>query len=60
MGSDSVAARVRGKVLASRNRFWRPEEFSDYSASAVARSLSRLAQSGEHVVYIGVSTGGGL
>jgi hypothetical protein len=47
MSGDSVAARVRETVLASRNRFWRPEEFSDYSSSAVARSLSRLAEGGE-------------
>jgi len=47
MSSDSVAARVRERVLASRNRFWRPEEFSDYSPNAVTRTLGRLARSGE-------------
>jgi len=47
MSSESVAARVRERVLASRNRFWRPGEFSDCSPGAVTRALGRLARSGE-------------
>jgi hypothetical protein len=42
----SVAADVRGKVLRSRNRFWRPEDFAG-SPEAVAKALSRLTRSGE-------------
>lgn len=42
-----MAARVRERVLASRNRFWRPGEFGDYSPSAVTRALGRLTRSGE-------------
>jgi hypothetical protein len=47
MSSGSVAARVRERVLASRNRFWRPGEFGEYSPSAVTRALGRLARSGD-------------
>ena len=46
MKSSSVSADVRAKVLRSRNRFWRPEDF-DGSPEAVAKSLSRLSRSGE-------------
>ena len=44
---ESVAAMVREKVLASRDRFWRPEDFSDGSPGAVTHALGRLARSGE-------------
>lgn len=47
MNSNAVAARVREKVLASRNRFWRPGDFSEYSPGAVTRTLGRLERSGE-------------
>jgi len=46
MGTTSVAAEVRKRVLASRDRFWRPEDFAG-SPDAVAQGLSRLARSGE-------------
>ena len=42
MSSGSVAPEVRKRVLASRDRFWRPEDF-DGSPEAVAKALSRLA-----------------
>jgi hypothetical protein len=47
VGSNSVAARVREKVLASRGRFWRPEDFSECSPGAVTRTLVRLERGGE-------------
>jgi hypothetical protein len=42
MSSSSTAATVREKVLASRDRFWRPEDFSGYSPDAVTHALGRL------------------
>lgn len=42
----SVAPEVRKRVLHSRDRFWRPEDF-DGSPDAVAKALSRLAHAGE-------------
>jgi len=44
---SNVAAAVRAKVLASRDRFWRPEDFSDGSPGAVTHALGRLARNGE-------------
>lgn len=44
--SASTAAEVRGRVLRSRERFWRPEDF-DGSPEAVTRALSRLERAGE-------------
>ena len=41
-----VAPEVRRKVLPSRDRFWRPEDF-DGSSEAVGKELSRLAHAGE-------------
>ena len=46
MSKTSVAAEVRKRVLLSRNRFWRPEDF-DGSPDAVAQALSRLARTGD-------------
>ena len=46
MSTTSVAPEVRKRVLGSRDRFWRPEDF-DGSPDAVAQALSRLARSGE-------------
>ena len=46
VNEGSVAAEVRKKVLHSRDRFWRPEDFAG-SPLAVAKALSRLARSGE-------------
>lgn len=42
----SVAPEIRKRVLASRDRFWRPEDF-DGSSEAVAKTLSRLAHAAE-------------
>lgn len=42
----SVAREVRDKVVRSRDRFWRPEDF-DGSPEAVAQALSRLARADE-------------
>lgn len=42
----NVSLDVRKKVLRSRNRFWRPEDF-DGSPDAVAQALSRLVRAGE-------------
>src|SRR5262249_51563220 len=47
MKSSGIAATVREKVLASRDRFWRPEDFSGYSPGAVTRALGRLVRNGE-------------
>jgi hypothetical protein len=47
MSRRGVAAAVREKVLASRDRFWRPGDFADYSPDAVTAALSRLERSGE-------------
>lgn len=46
MGRTSVASEVRKRVLPSRDRFWRPEDF-DGTPDAVAQALSRLARVGE-------------
>ncbi len=42
----SVTPEVRKRVLHSRDRFWRPEDF-DGSPDAVAQVLSRLARAGD-------------
>jgi hypothetical protein len=42
----TVASEVRKRVVKSRDRFWRPEDF-DASPDAVAQSLSRLSRAGE-------------
>ena len=46
MSTTSVATEVRKRVLSSRDRFWRPEDF-DGSHDAVAQALSRLARTGD-------------
>lgn len=46
METKSVAGDVRNRVLRSRDRFWRPEDFAG-SAEAVTQALSRLARAGE-------------
>ncbi len=46
MSGVSVASDIRKQVLASRDRFWRPEDF-DGSPDAVAQALSRMACAGE-------------
>lgn len=46
MSDRSVAPRVRNRVLSSRDRFWRPEDFGG-SPEAVAKALSRLTRAGE-------------
>lgn len=46
MSSSTVASEVRERVLKSRERFWRPEDF-DASPGAVTQELSRLARAGE-------------
>ena len=44
--ASTAAGEVRGKVLAARNRFWRPTDFS-HSPGAVDAALSRLSREGE-------------
>lgn len=46
MSTTTVAAEVRDRVLRSRDRFWRPEDF-DGSPDAVTQALSRLVRSAE-------------
>ena len=46
MSDVSIAPEVRKRVLHSRDRFWRPEDF-DGSPDAVAKALSRIAGAGE-------------
>jgi hypothetical protein len=46
MSTTRVAPKVRERVLASRDRFWHPEDF-DGSPDAVAQALSRMARTGE-------------
>ena len=46
MSETSVATKVRRRVLASRERFWRPEDFEGTS-EAVTKALSRLVASGD-------------
>ena len=46
MSGPSIATTIRNRVLPSRDRFWRPEDF-DASPDAVAKTLSRLAEAGE-------------
>lgn len=46
MSDLAVAAEVRTKILRSRNRFWRPDDFFG-SPDAVAKALSRLTKGGE-------------
>jgi hypothetical protein len=44
---NSVATKVRERVEAGGERFWKHADFSDLSASAVAHALSRLAATGD-------------
>ena len=46
MNTTTIAAEVRERILRSRDRFWRPEDF-DGSPEAVAQALSRLERTGE-------------
>ncbi len=46
MTETSVAADLRKRILRSRNRFWRPEDF-DGSPDAVTQALSRHARAGD-------------
>lgn len=46
MSELRVAPEVRRKILHSRDRFWRPDDFPG-SPTAVAKALSRLAHAGE-------------
>ncbi len=46
MSETSVATKVRRRVLASGERFWRPDDFEG-SSEAVAKALSRLVASGD-------------
>lgn len=46
MSDASVAAKIRNRVLHSRDRFWRPDDF-DGSPAAVSQALSRLARTGD-------------
>lgn len=46
MSDLRVAPEVRAKVLHSRDRFWRPEDFAG-SPDAVAKALSRMAHAGD-------------
>jgi len=41
-----VAPEIRKRVFASRDRFWRPEDF-DGSPDAVAQTLSRMTRTGD-------------
>lgn len=46
METKTIAGEVRRRVLRSRSRFWRPEDFSG-SSEAVSQALSRLARAGK-------------
>jgi len=46
MESRPVAAEVRDRVVASRERFWKPEDFAG-APMTVAKALSRLEKAGE-------------
>ena len=46
MSTTSVAPEIRKRVFASRDRFWRPEDF-DGSPDAVAQTLSRMTRTGD-------------
>jgi hypothetical protein len=46
MNASGVASEVRKRVVASCDRFWRPEDF-DGSPGAVAQTLSRMSRDGE-------------
>ena len=46
MSETSIATEVAKRVLPSRDRFWRPEDF-DGSPAAVTKALSRLARAEE-------------
>lgn len=46
VSTTTVAAGVRERVLRSRERFWRPEDF-DGSPEAVTQALSRMARAGK-------------
>lgn len=46
MSTTSVASVARQRVMASRDRFWRPEDF-DGSRDAVAQTLSRMTRDGD-------------
>ncbi len=44
--AEAIAKAVQRKVMRTRNRFWRPEDFLG-SPAVVAKALSRLAQAGQ-------------
>jgi hypothetical protein len=46
MSTTRVAPEIRKRVFASRDRFWRPEDF-DGSPDAVAQTLSRMTRTGD-------------
>lgn len=46
MSEVGVTPKIRMRVLRSRDRFWRPEDFGG-SPDAVSQALSRLARAGE-------------
>lgn len=46
MSDIGVAPEIRRRVLASRDRFWRPEDFNG-SPDAVSQMLSRLSRAGD-------------
>lgn len=46
MSHPSLASEIRKRVVQSRDRFWRPDDFAG-SPEAVAKALSRLARAGE-------------
>lgn len=46
MSDRSIASEVRNRILSSRDRFWRPEDFGG-SPEAVAKALSRLTHTKE-------------
>ncbi|MGH2838342.1 MAG: DUF6088 family protein [Thermoleophilaceae bacterium] len=45
-GQPSIASKVRQRIERGGERFWRVQDFSDLSPSAVARALNRLAADG--------------
>ncbi len=47
MAHISIAEKIRRQIKSQEGKYWRKSDFEDYSAVAVTRTLSRLAEVGE-------------
>jgi len=47
MAPISIAEKIRKRIKSQEGKYWRKSDFEDYSAVAVTKTLSRLAEDGE-------------